>query len=298
VLTDDDRQTLRQLITQEETFRTMLTEARVYQDWERIRNDQRFSRALTEAKWDVIIRVLAPPPLEVAPSEFSETTRAPSEITDLGDDIPEPPPEPRIHRYRKRPDQPQLPPVYEYDTEGRPARPARSGPGSTRSHVTTRSSYGGDVRSIGEELVSFHHYQPPEDDPSSRPPTEDVRSTAEFSHSWDTAELPPSMVRQMYEQQGVLPPDAQLRYFQDEQQGVLPPDAQLRYFQDAEGGEPGASRSFYERREVSPGGTERYYRESHGEGGGATVRTAPSTIGDREEVYSMAETHVDWQRRQ
>ncbi|XP_037073730.1 verprolin-like [Pollicipes pollicipes] len=252
VLTDDDRETLRQLITREETFRTLLTEARVYQDFERIRQDTRFARVLSPQKWDVIIRVLAPPPLEVTPSEFSETTRAPSEITDFSD-IPEPPPEPRIHRYRKRPDQlQQLPPVYEYETDGRPTRPPRSGPGSTRSQVTTRSSYGGDVRSMTEEMVSFHRYHPDDwsDSPGLRPSLPDepplptdgrgvVRSTTEFTETW-----------------GAYPSDG--------------PDM------------PGTA------------GTQRHYFESHQE---VSARGAPSTIGDREEVYSMAETDVDWQRR-
>ncbi|XP_043200056.1 verprolin-like [Amphibalanus amphitrite] len=240
VLTDDDRETLRQLITREETFRTMLTEARVYQDFERIRQDERFARVLSAQKWDVIIRVLAPPPLEVTPSEFSETTRAPSEVTDFSD-IPEPPPEPRIHRYRKTSNQlQQLPPVYEYETG--PGRPPRSGPGSTRSHVTTRSSYGGDVRSMTEEMVSFHRYQP----------------------TWSETDTAPRPLSIDPSDGGPLQGATQRTYFESHQEVDLPGGGQRRYF------------------------------ESHQE---VSARGAPSTIGDREEVYSMAETDVDWQRR-
>ncbi|CAB3371738.1 Hypothetical predicted protein [Cloeon dipterum] len=61
VLTDADREKWRQIITTESTLRTLLTEATVREDYERIRHDQRYERLFEPQKWDVIIRVLAPP---------------------------------------------------------------------------------------------------------------------------------------------------------------------------------------------------------------------------------------------
>ena len=61
ILTIEDRQKWQQIITTESTLRTMLTEAVVREDFERIRRDTRFQRVFEPKKWDVIIRVLAPP---------------------------------------------------------------------------------------------------------------------------------------------------------------------------------------------------------------------------------------------
>lgn len=61
VLTDADREKWRQIITTESTLRTLLTEATVREDYERIRHDQRYEKLFEPQKWDVIIRVLAPP---------------------------------------------------------------------------------------------------------------------------------------------------------------------------------------------------------------------------------------------
>ena len=108
---------------------------------------------------------------------------------------------------------------------------------------SARSSYGGDVRSMTEEMVSFHRYQPDEwsePDASAQPLSIDATDG------------------------GPLPSGAQRTYFESHQEVEL------------------------------PGGGHRRYFESHQE---VTARGAPSTIGDREEVYSMAETDVDWQRR-
>jgi len=61
VLTIDDREKWRQIITTESTLRSLLTEATVREDYERIRRDMRYEKLFEPAKWDVIIRVLAPP---------------------------------------------------------------------------------------------------------------------------------------------------------------------------------------------------------------------------------------------
>ncbi|XP_076259294.1 uncharacterized protein LOC143195746 [Rhynchophorus ferrugineus] len=59
-LTMTDRMKWRQIITTESTLRTMLTEAVVREDFERIRHDSRFVKVFEPPKWDVIIRILTP----------------------------------------------------------------------------------------------------------------------------------------------------------------------------------------------------------------------------------------------
>uniref|UniRef100_A0A146MEY4 Uncharacterized protein n=2 Tax=Lygus hesperus TaxID=30085 RepID=A0A146MEY4_LYGHE len=61
VLTLEDRQKWREIITQESTLRQELTEAIVREDYEKIKKDERFGKVFEPEKWDVIIRVLAPP---------------------------------------------------------------------------------------------------------------------------------------------------------------------------------------------------------------------------------------------
>lgn len=62
VLTVDDREKWRQIITTESTLRTLLTEAKYREDYERIRQDTRYVKLFEPEKWDVIIRVLSEPP--------------------------------------------------------------------------------------------------------------------------------------------------------------------------------------------------------------------------------------------
>ncbi|KAG8238730.1 hypothetical protein J437_LFUL016001 [Ladona fulva] len=68
-LTEADREKWRQIITTESTLRTLLTEATVREDFERIRRDSRYQTLFEPHKWDVIIRVLAPPPSSASSSQ-------------------------------------------------------------------------------------------------------------------------------------------------------------------------------------------------------------------------------------
>jgi hypothetical protein len=61
VLTEDDKERWRQIISTESTLRTLLTEATYREDYERIRRDTRYEKLFEPEKWDVIIHVLAPP---------------------------------------------------------------------------------------------------------------------------------------------------------------------------------------------------------------------------------------------
>ncbi|KAK7871929.1 hypothetical protein R5R35_009732 [Gryllus longicercus] len=157
LLTVEDREKWRQIITTESTLRTLLTEATVREDFERIRHDQRYERLFEPHKWDVIIRVLAPPD---RPS-YSQR--------DAGGGGA---------RYRRKADwdtrsrRSSLPTLYEYDSDGGSSvrtlvaeGAGAGGPGGAggaggppaRSRRTSRSSLRSDmdVRSMTEVTVDF-----------------------------------------------------------------------------------------------------------------------------------------------
>ncbi|PSN36580.1 hypothetical protein C0J52_26070, partial [Blattella germanica] len=152
LLTVEDREKWRQIITTESTLRTLLTEATVREDYERIRKDQRYEKLFEPKKWDVIIRVLAPP-------------EKPSYDQRGGPSNP---------RYRRKADwdtrsrRSSLPTLYEYDSDGGSSvrtlipdivpPPGTSGqPIIPRSRRTSRSSLRSDmdVRSMSEVTVDF-----------------------------------------------------------------------------------------------------------------------------------------------
>ncbi|CAG0905406.1 unnamed protein product [Darwinula stevensoni] len=165
VLTDDDREKWRRIITTESTLRTLLTEATVREDFERIRQDQRYEKLFEPRKWDVIIRVLNPPE-EDRKSDGSDSSYHP--------------------RYRKKSDVSSRRSVpSEYDSETAPSR----GPGSTRSRRTSRSSLGleNDLRSMTEETVTdfarsdMDSYSEASGHTSRHPRSMAERSTSEFT---------------------------------------------------------------------------------------------------------------------
>ncbi|XP_071549615.1 uncharacterized protein pot [Panulirus ornatus] len=153
VLTREDREKWRQIITTESTLRTMLTYATVKEDYERIRHDQRYEKLFEPRKWDVIIRILSPPDIH---DRIDSSSEAPS-ISDT-----ESLPSRDGRRYRKNESapsgrRPSLPPLYEYDSEGNPVIMRRPGPPSARSRRSSKSSThsGIDVRSMTETEVNF-----------------------------------------------------------------------------------------------------------------------------------------------
>uniref|UniRef100_A0A1B6H0M5 ZP domain-containing protein n=1 Tax=Cuerna arida TaxID=1464854 RepID=A0A1B6H0M5_9HEMI len=149
-LTLDDRRKWREIITTESTLRTLLTEATIKEDYERIRKDQRYEKLFEPQKWDVIIRVLAPP----EKPQFDQKGA------------------PGNNRYRRKADwdtrsrRSSLPTLYEYDSDGgssvRTLTADVNGPPGVdpimRSRRTSRSSMrsdGMDVRSMSEVTVDF-----------------------------------------------------------------------------------------------------------------------------------------------
>lgn len=155
VLTVEDCEKWHQIITTESTLRTLLTEATVREDYERIRKDQRYEKLFEPKKWDVIIRILSPPE-----KPYFDQRGGPSNS-----------------RYRRKTDwdtrsrRSSLPTLYEYDSDGGSSvrtlvpdvvqPPGTSGPAGVdpvpRSRRTSRSSLRSDmdVRSMTEVMVDF-----------------------------------------------------------------------------------------------------------------------------------------------
>ncbi|XP_046398018.1 proteoglycan 4 [Ischnura elegans] len=102
-LTEADKEKWRQIITTESTLRTLLTEATVREDFERIRRDTRYRTLFEPHKWDVIIRVLAPPPSASQPSS-SRGPRPPYRRS-------------KSTEWDNRSRRSSLPTLYEYDSD-------------------------------------------------------------------------------------------------------------------------------------------------------------------------------------
>jgi hypothetical protein len=138
-LTLTDKMKWRQIITTESTLRTLLTEAVIREDFERIRHDSRYEKLFEPPKWDVIIRILTPVD------------------------------KPKNSRFRKKADwdtrsrRSSLPTLYEYDSDGGSSvrtltqEPIVHALIPLRSRKTSRSSYRSeaDLRSMSEVTVDF-----------------------------------------------------------------------------------------------------------------------------------------------
>lgn len=147
----DDKAKWKEIITTESSLRTMLTEAVVREDFERIRQDTRYERIFQPQTWDVIVRILAPP--------LDDNSDEPAAIRKTKKK------EPWDTRSRRS----SLPTLYEYDSDGGssvrtirndPIQPSTSSAyqPSGRSRRTSRSSYRSDnidFRSMSEMTVDF-----------------------------------------------------------------------------------------------------------------------------------------------
>ncbi|XP_050543026.1 uncharacterized protein LOC126906517 [Daktulosphaira vitifoliae] len=152
-LTLEDKRKWRQIITTESTLRKLITEATVKEDYERIRSDPRYERIFEPEKWDVIIRVLAPPQHYDQKSAVSSSryTKKKTEFEGA--------------RTRRN----SLPTLYEYDSDGSSVRTLTAGDdpnhfGQARSRRTSRSSFKSDmdVRSMSEMTVDFRRPDMPD----------------------------------------------------------------------------------------------------------------------------------------
>lgn len=147
----DDKAKWKEIITTESSLRTMLTEAVVREDFERIRQDTRYERIFEPQTWDVIIRILAPP----ADEDTDVEMRAPKRTKKT---------QPWDTRSRRS----SLPTLYEYDSDGGssvrtirqdPSMPLRDNSfNMQRSRRSSRTSYHtdqNDFRSMSEVTVDF-----------------------------------------------------------------------------------------------------------------------------------------------
>lgn len=149
-LSYDDKAKWKEIITTESTLRTMLTEAVVREDFERIRSDARYEKLFEPQSWEIIMRILAPPD----EAELRRSKRKKRENWDT--------------RSRRS----SLPTLYEYDSDGGSSvRTITQDPivvtaqhrdsyssSRPRSRKTSRSSYSSnnvDYRSMTEMMVDF-----------------------------------------------------------------------------------------------------------------------------------------------
>lgn len=137
-LTLEDKRKWRQIITTESTLRQLITEATVREDFERIRSDPEYEQIFEPEKWDVIIRVIAPPqhhdnPQKTAAGSTNRYAKKKIEFEGA--------------RTRRN----SLPTVYEYDSDdGSSVRTLTAADdhgllGPARSRKTSRSSFKSDM---------------------------------------------------------------------------------------------------------------------------------------------------------
>lgn len=160
-LSYDDRAKWKEIITTESSLRSMLTEAVVREDFERIRSDTRYEQLFQPQTWDVLIRILAPPDDDVEMRQPKGRNK-------------------KKEAWDTRSRRSSLPTLYEYDSDGGSSvrtitqdqvdsmQPSGSGSnggsggggGALRpqSRRTSRSSYRSDnvdMRSMTEVMVDF-----------------------------------------------------------------------------------------------------------------------------------------------
>ncbi|RXG53533.1 hypothetical protein Avbf_06629 [Armadillidium vulgare] len=145
-------------------------------------------------KWDVIIRILSPPHEPSRPGD--ETSSEAPSVSDT-ESLPSFKDGKRYRKYeppaatggRKS----SLPPLYEYDSDGNPVVKKISGPPSSRSRRSSKSSLvsGVDVRSIPETEVNFARVHGDTWSEASGPSSTGApRSHADRSHSEITFSVP------------------------------------------------------------------------------------------------------------
>ncbi|XP_034947954.1 uncharacterized protein pot [Chelonus insularis] len=144
-LTDDEREKWREVITTESTLRTLLSEAVVKEDYELIRKDARYQTLFPPAKWDVIIRILSPPPASSVASSKSGQRYKRSKGSE----------------WDSRSRRSSLPTLYEYDSDGGTSIRTQDVPGAPsedrgrRLSTMTRGGSEVDLRSETETIRDF-----------------------------------------------------------------------------------------------------------------------------------------------
>lgn len=144
-LTSEERAKWREIITTESTLRTLLTEAVVKEDYELIRKDARYVNLFPPAKWDVIIRILSPPPSAHAASASGHGKNHGQRYKRS-----------KSSEWDTRSRRSSLPTLYEYESDGGSSARTQSHHLQTSHSATTVSGgqsrlrrLGGSVRSRG-----------------------------------------------------------------------------------------------------------------------------------------------------
>lgn len=105
-LNEQERSKWREIITSESTLKTLLSEASVKEDYESIKRDSRYEDLFPPSKWDVIIRILAPPGDKFYLNEKSKLYSKKNGTTTKSQD------------WETRSRRSSLPTLYEYDSDG------------------------------------------------------------------------------------------------------------------------------------------------------------------------------------
>lgn len=148
LLSEDDRDKWKAILTTDSTLRTLLTEAKTSEEYENIRRDERYERLFDSPKWDVIIRILAIPP---------DTHYDSPDTSSVGDTASYTSERPAV-RYRRKSDfdarsrRSSLPPLYENGS------PDPMSGLSYRSHRSSHSSV--DNRSlVTDDEMQYGRYE-------------------------------------------------------------------------------------------------------------------------------------------
>lgn len=274
-LTDDERATLCHLITNDQEFRSLLTETHVEDQFERSVQHSRYARLLPPSKWHVIFRVIAPITSSMTdpePSEFSETvSRAASDVVDYSEFTESLAQRTNRNRRRHGDGSALLPPVYESDGSPTQFTQSRSTAGSARSYNTNVSSFRGDVRSVTEDTVNFHRYPGSETEDSAPSPRQTLAQRVNFIDEWSSIpQQPPSSSFSPQNNMAVISVvDSSNSNMVNSQSHMFNSSSSMAQYYTAD------SALIRNRESIA----------------------ASSTVGDKEELYSVAETDVDWQRR-
>ena len=137
-LTDDERRRWREIITSDSTLRTLLTEAVVKEDYELIRKDARYKTLFPPTKWDVIIRILSPPPGSTSSSSHWKGGQRYKRS--------------KSSEWDSRSRRSSLPTLYEYESDG---VQMQSDSHMRRLSSTTRAGSETDLRSMSEMTRDF-----------------------------------------------------------------------------------------------------------------------------------------------
>uniref|UniRef100_T1IR48 ZP-N domain-containing protein n=1 Tax=Strigamia maritima TaxID=126957 RepID=T1IR48_STRMM len=174
ILSENDRDKWRAILSSDSTLRTLLSEAKSSEEFEIIRHDQRYERLFSTPAWDVIIRILT------NPTDLYDSADSAS-MSDTASYTSERP----AARFRRKSDMEikgkriSLPPLYEQDVTSRSPLPTHEGGDEMRFvRYERESEYSEDSSApVEHRRQLFKHHRPSL-----------MRSMSEEMHSPETIE--------------------------------------------------------------------------------------------------------------